>query len=75
MYEIIRLEAAKGGKPRYAVTNSKGDTLCEFSFLSYAAAFVHYLQGGEISESDRFCIDESVHRYYKKCKSATNQGG
>jgi hypothetical protein len=75
MYEIIRIEADKNGKPQYAVVNSVGDTLCEFYFLSYAAAFVHFLQGGEISESDRFSIDEAVHRFYKKCKSATKQGG
>lgn len=76
MYEVIRLpETTKDGKPRYAVTNSKGDTLCEFSFLSYAAAFVHFLQGGELSESDRFSIDEAVHKYYKKCKKAHESGG
>lgn len=76
MYEVIRLsEMTKDGKPRYAVKNSKGQTLCEFSYLWHAAAFVHFLQGGEISESDRFSIDEAVHRFYKKCKSATKQGG
>lgn len=75
MYEIIRIEADKNGKPQYAVVNSLGDTLCEFSFLSYAAAFVHFLQGGGLSESDRFSIDEAVHKYYKKCKKAHESGG
>ncbi len=75
MYEIIRIEAAKDGKPRYAVINHTEQTLCEFSYLWHAAAFVRYVSGGEVNDGEILLIENSIHRFYKKCKTATNKGG
>lgn len=75
MYEIIRLEASKEGKPRYAVINSREQTLCEFNHLFDTCTFIRYLSGANVTSEECSKVFECIFKYNKQCKSATNQGG
>lgn len=75
MYEIIRLEAAKDGKPRYAVINSKGQTLCEFGHLYHTCLFMRFLMGAEVTSDESAKVFECIFKYNKICKKDHESGG
>lgn len=69
MYEIRVCDG------NFGVYNSDGDCLCEFHSLQIAAAFVNYIQGGCVSEHEKYLIDEDIYRFHKKRENVTKRGG
>ena len=57
MYEIRLCD------DKYGVVNSDGDILCEFRLLEVAADFVNYIQGGTLTETQKFHVDEEIRNF------------
>ena len=57
MYEIRLCD------DKYGVVNSDGDILCVFRLLNVAADFVNYIQGGTLTETEKYHVDEEIRNY------------
>ena len=69
MYEIKTVEHfSPKYQKKFAVVNSDGDILCEFRLLNVAADFVAYIQGGKLTETEKYHVDEAVRQYHKATK-------
>ena len=62
MYEIRLCD------DKYGVVNSDGDILCVFRLLNVAADFVAYIQGGKLTETEKYHVDEAIKEYRKATK-------
>ena len=60
MYEIRLCDG------KYAVYN--GECLCIFRLLNVAADFVAYIQGGKLTETEKYHVDEAIKEYRKATK-------
>ena len=60
MYEIRLCDG------KYGVYN--GECLCIFRLLNVAADFVAYIQGGKLTETEKYHVDEAVRQYHKATK-------
>lgn len=64
MYEIKTVEHfSPKYQKKFAVLNSDGDILCEFRLLEVAADFVNYIQGGTLTETQKFHVDEEIRNF------------
>ncbi len=64
MYEIKTVEHfSPKYQKKFAVVNSDGDILCEFRLLEIAADFVNYIQGGTLTETQKFHVDEEIRNF------------
>lgn len=64
MYEIKIVEHfSPKYQKKFAVLNSDGDILCEFRLLEVAADFVNYIQGGTLTETQKFHVDEEIRNF------------
>ena len=64
MYEIRLCD------DKYGVFNSADECLCVFRLLNVAADFVAYIQGGKLTETEKYHVDEAIKKFHK----ATKQG-
>lgn len=53
---------------KYGVFNSADECLCVFRLLNVAADFVAYIQGGKLTETEKYHVDEAVRQYHKATK-------
>ena len=53
---------------KFGVFNSAGECLCVFRLLNVAADFVAYIQGGKLTETEKYHVDEAVRQYHKATK-------
>ena len=64
MYEIRLCDG------KFGVFNSADECLCVFRLLNVAADFVAYIQGGKLTETEKYHVDEAIKKFHK----ATKQG-
>ena len=57
MYEIRLCDG------KFGVFNSAGECLCVFRLLNVAADFVAYIQGGKLTETEKFHVDEEIRNF------------
>lgn len=62
MYEIRLCD------DKYGVFNSADECLCVFRLLNVAADFVAYIQGGKLTETEKYHVDEAIKEYRKATK-------
>ena len=53
---------------KYGVFNSADECLCVFRLLNVAADFVAYIQGGKLTETEKYHVDEAIKEYRKATK-------
>ena len=53
---------------KYGVFNSADECLCVFRLLNVAADFVAYIQGGKLTETEKYHVDEAVRQYHTATK-------
>ena len=68
MYKIMKVCDALN--PRYKVLDADCNILCVFRLLNVAADFVAYIQGGKLTETEKYHVDEAIKKFHK----ATKQG-
>ena len=66
MYKIMKVCDALN--PRYKVLDADCNILCVFRLLNVAADFVAYIQGGKLTETEKYHVDEAVRQYHKATK-------
>ena len=66
MYKIMKVCDALN--PRYKVLDADCNILCVFEKLNVAADFVNYIQGGKLTETEKYHVDEAVRQYHKATK-------
>ena len=57
MYEIRLCD------DKYGVVNSADECLCVFRLLNVAADFVAYIQGGKLTEIEKYHVDEEIRNF------------
>ena len=57
MYEIRLCD------DKYGVFNASDECLCIFRLLNVAADFVAYIQGGKLTETQKFHVDEEIRNF------------
>ena len=53
---------------KYGVFNASDECLCIFRLLNVAADFVNYIQGGTLTEIEKYHVDEAIKEYRKATK-------
>lgn len=66
MYKIMKVCDALN--PRYKVLDADCNILCVFRLLNVAADFVAYIQGGKLTETEKYHVDEAIKEYRKATK-------
>ena len=66
MYKIMKVCDALN--PRYKVLDADCNILCVFDKLNVAADFVAYIQGGKLTETEKYHVDEAIKEYRKATK-------
>ena len=61
MYKIMKVCDALN--PRYKVLDADCNILCVFDKLNVAADFVNYIQGGTLTETQKFHVDEEIRNF------------
>ena len=61
MYKIMKVCDALN--PRYKVLDADCNILCVFEKLNVAADFVAYIQGGKLTEIEKYHVDEEIRNF------------